>query len=216
MIYIFAGGRIEEKLLEELQILPRDVVIAADGGVNTLFKWNLLPHFLIGDLDSASREAVEWCEESSVEIVRYPQQKDYVDLELALLKALKLDDRPIVIFGAWGDRPDQTMVSFRLLSKYPAEIFLRNLEWEAFLLRESRALPAYPGQVWSFLCAGDKVCGLTLRGFEYELENYEMEYTETMTISNVALKNEVSVYFKSGSLFVFRQRYSHSSSTRTL
>jgi len=216
MIYIFAGGRIEERLLEELQILPHDVVIAADGGVNTLFKWNLLPHFLIGDLDSASREAVEWCEKNGVEIVKHPQQKDYIDLELALLKALKLDNRPIVIFGAWGDRPDQTMVSFRLLRKYPAEIFLRDLDWEAFLLWESRTLPAYPGQIWSFLCAGGKVSGLTLRGFEYELESYEMEYTETMTISNVALKSEVSVYFKSGSLFVFRQRYSHSSSTRTL
>ncbi|HCZ06601.1 MAG: thiamine pyrophosphokinae [Thermotogota bacterium] len=217
MIYVFAGGKIEDELIEELKILTHDTVIAADGGVNILFKWNLLPHFLIGDLDSASSEAIEWCEENGVTIIKYPQKKDYIDLELALMKAAEFDDKPIIVFGAWGDRPDQTMVSFRLLEKYQhADIILRNLDWESFLLKEPGTLESYPGQIWSFLCAGDKVEGLTLQGFEYELSDYEMSHTETMTISNVALGKHVSVRFRSGKLFVFRQWRVHPSTKSIL
>ena len=64
---------------------PDDWLIAADGGLNVMKSIGLLPHLLIGDLDSVSLSDVGELQAAGVEIRQYPVEKDETDLELALL-----------------------------------------------------------------------------------------------------------------------------------
>ena len=57
-----------------------DLVIAADGGYDTLYNFGMKPDLLVGDLDSI--DAVP----RGVEIIRHPIKKDETDMHLAYLE----------------------------------------------------------------------------------------------------------------------------------
>ncbi|EGQ79052.1 thiamin pyrophosphokinase, partial [Fusobacterium animalis ATCC 51191] len=46
----------------------------------------------------------------------------------------------------------------------------------------------------------DKVKGLTLKGFKYNIENLDIKKGEARCISNVIVENEANLLIKSGSL----------------
>ena len=80
---------------------PR-LIIAADGGVYMAARFDLYPHLVIGDMDSASPEALADAEAHGAEILRFPAAKDETDLELALLEAATRHCDPIRVIGAVG------------------------------------------------------------------------------------------------------------------
>ena len=52
----------------------------------------------------------------------------------------------------------------------------------------------------SFIIFSDKVKGLTLKGFKYNIENLDIKKGEARCISNVIVENEANLLIKSGSL----------------
>ena len=52
----------------------------------------------------------------------------------------------------------------------------------------------------SFIIFSDKVKGLTLKGFKYNIENLDIKKGEAICISNVIVENEANLLIKSGSL----------------
>jgi thiamine pyrophosphokinase len=52
-----------------------DYIIAADGGATSLAVAGIVPHLLIGDLDSLSDDHVEWLVTQGVEVQRFAREK---------------------------------------------------------------------------------------------------------------------------------------------
>ena len=88
---VFANGILERPDLAAGLLRPNDFIISADGGLHHIRHLGLVPHLLIGDLDSISPQDEQWLREQQVEVRQFPVDKDFTDLELALQAALQKD-----------------------------------------------------------------------------------------------------------------------------
>lgn len=86
---LITGGEVDSGYLKKVS---RDThfIIAVDHGCDSLFRLDILPHILIGDLDSVTKECMDWIQSSKKTIVfRFSSQKDDSDTELAF-QALRI------------------------------------------------------------------------------------------------------------------------------
>src|SRR2546429_9699868 len=85
---------------------PSDYVVAADGGAFALERWKLLPHLVVGDMDSLGDAGVERLARQGVPVAKFSAAKDESDLELAVAQAIAAGAPPGGRLGALGgDRP---------------------------------------------------------------------------------------------------------------
>src|SRR5690625_4666091 len=93
--------------LEQFPIDAADwrFIVAADGGALHALRQNVLPHYVIGDLDSLPTQCVDRLKQHAVPLQRLPVDKDLTDGEAALNWALQQNNTDtIVIAGGLGDR----------------------------------------------------------------------------------------------------------------
>jgi hypothetical protein len=95
-VAVVAGGELEAPCLGRLASFEK--VIAVDGGLRH-FK-GVYPWVIVGDFDSATKEDLDRFAE--VERVRYPQEKDQSDTDLALEYAFRHGASRVELFGALG------------------------------------------------------------------------------------------------------------------
>lgn len=179
--------------------------IAADSGIGHAEMLGVMPELWMGDFDSAPEEFPERF--NSVEKVIYPQDKDLTDGEIAADKAIQLGARRLILAGAFGgERSDHGMVhlaaSFALRSRV-AEVLLTSGTEEAIPLVPGEELrPDYPpGTLFSVLAWSD-MQGLTLKGAKWPLENRDVEFGSSLTLSN-EVDGNLSVQFRSGRALLY-------------
>ncbi|TME26770.1 MAG: thiamine diphosphokinase, partial [Chloroflexi bacterium] len=64
------------------------MIIAADGGALALERWKILPHLVVGDMDSLGQAGVERLAKRGVGVAKFDPAKDESDLELAVAQAI--------------------------------------------------------------------------------------------------------------------------------
>ncbi len=79
-----------------------ELVIAADGGALALERWGILPHLVVGDLDSLGTDRAAELGRRGAKVIGFPAAKDESDLELAMRYALESDADDIVLLGSFG------------------------------------------------------------------------------------------------------------------
>lgn len=207
---LFVNGQAPQASL--LEIFPDDFLIAVDGGLRYLTERGLLPDILIGDLDSVRMEDLHRCEESGVEILRFPFKKDETDLELAILEAQKRACTQIVIAYGLGGRVDHTLGNLSLLGNphlSNLEMRFDDGETEVFFLSGANARRSFQtkkGDIISLIpCQGD-VQGVTTTGLAYPLHDETLFAWKPRGVSNEALEEVASVAIETGKLLVFHIR----------
>jgi thiamine pyrophosphokinase len=208
-IFVIAGGPMENREFLKLQVeaLHPVELICADGGARHLNALGLTPDVIIGDMDSLSPEILHSCEKRGSRILKYPQEKDETDTQLALDYALKLHPDEILIFGGLGGRIDHTLANISLLVRIagvgtPAKLVD---EWcEVFVVNRHAEIKGIPGQTVSLFPLSSVVCGIELEGFEYSLSGATMEIGASYGVSNrlMAVRGIISV--ESGYLLAIR------------
>ncbi len=81
---IFANGRMEAVPAFIKDIREFDLIMAADGGTQHCKSLGIMPHVIIGDLDSIEIDDLAIYQQAGVKIMQHPSHKDETDLELAL------------------------------------------------------------------------------------------------------------------------------------
>jgi len=94
-----------------------DHVIAADGALDQAREYGIRVDTVIGDMDSVSDADALDASPEELSVVRFPPEKDWTDLELALDRTLKESPERVIIYGATGGRIDHTMANLALLEK---------------------------------------------------------------------------------------------------
>lgn len=180
-----------------------DVLIAADGGLRHCLDLGLQPAILIGDMDSIDEGDLAALESSDTQILRYPTQKDFTDLELALQHALKLGADEIVIVAALGARWDQTIANLLLPASFPSvKISLLDGSQEIHYIRAGDKLEIHgrPGDMVSLIPLAGKASGITTEHLEYPLQGGELTFGSTRGISNVLLEETGTISINGGLL----------------
>ncbi|MCA9914247.1 MAG: thiamine diphosphokinase, partial [Anaerolineae bacterium] len=202
----FANGDPEEGVMVSRALAVRDsaLLIAADGGLRVANQYGVQPQIIIGDMDSVDAEALRTHEESGVEILRYPAEKDETDLELALLLAVERGAGWVRILGAYGGRFDQVLANVYLLALPQLENVDVALVAGSQIIRLLRPgethLQGQPGDTLSLVPISSDVAGITTTNLKYPLRNETLHFGPARGISNVMLAEDVTVRIQQGLL----------------
>jgi thiamine pyrophosphokinase len=208
-IIIISGGSLGDPAFyrKRLAALQNFSVICCDGGIRHLAKLNIKPDVIIGDMDSAAVDQLESYKAPGVKILKYPPDKDDTDTQLALKYALELKPEAIEIWGALGGRVDHSLANLFLLDlgeKEGIKIRLVDEYCEVFIAGKAAAFNGAIGQTVSLLALSPQVTGISLRGFQYPLDNALLEMNKPRGISNVISAAQATIDVGSGTLLVIR------------
>jgi Thiamin pyrophosphokinase, catalytic domain. len=112
---ILSNGNVENIEFLRSYIESSDIFICADGGGNYAKSLGIKPDILIGDFDSVKEEILNYFQYLGTEIIRYPREKNYVDTQLAVDRAIELSADKIILLGATGNRLDHTLANINML-----------------------------------------------------------------------------------------------------
>lgn len=213
---IFSGGNIDTGFAEMLLKQHKNsVLIAADRGIDTMLKMDIVPDFIIGDFDSASEEDVQNVyrlkEAYNIPVTKLVPEKDDTDTEAALTLALKHTNGDIYILGGTGTRIDHMLGNIAILGKAKDKgrhIILIDSHNRVEMLFHNTAIKKSElfGPYISFFSFGDKVEKLTLEGFKYPLKDYDFGGYNSLGVSNELLQDEGYISFESGALIMVQAR----------
>lgn len=184
------------------EMSPRDgdLIIAADGGYDTLKNIGISPHLLLGDMDSISEVA------EGVEKIAYPVRKDETDTYLAYREGVKRGYTDFVLFGGVGGRDDHTFANYSLLfygKNRGHSIKIIGERCEIFAIKnESILLRGDAGCHFSAFAFGGDAHGVTVRGLEYEAENITLTPEFPLAVSNRFVGREGYIEVKDGTLIL--------------
>lgn len=182
-----------------------DLIVCADGGVQTAQALRLPPHVVIGDLDSAQPGTLQWAHRHGATVLRFPVEKDQTDAELATQFALDAGATAIDYFGMLGGRIDHALANIGLLTRAATRhCRARILDGNTviFLADRRTLINGAPGDQVSLVPLSERVAGVTLRGLRYPLRDGALSIGSTLGISNEIVRPPAMVRVKRGSLLV--------------
>ncbi|MBN1620162.1 thiamine diphosphokinase [candidate division WOR-3 bacterium] len=200
IVISLSGVKLKKEILLK-EISGADIIIAADGGYRALEEIGIEPHFLIGDMDSLSYENIP---DKTVKMIS-PEQKDKSDSELAVDFALTKKPDLIVLVNAFGKRPDHLFSNLTLLLKSPKKILMRDNEWTITAVSgpcSLRMIKSRREQLFSIFPFGETLKGLSIKGFKYELDNFNLEPC-SRGLSNVLISDENNLSISNGTALIF-------------
>ncbi len=203
---IVANGDITDLDWLREECRAASLTFAADGGTDYLFAIGILPHGVVGDVDSASDEAIAWVERAGVPIERHSAEKDQTDLELAIDTALEKGVGAIRIAGAWGGRADQTVANLLMLARpewVDVDIAIIRPNEHIFVSRSAFTVVDRVGDTLSLLpLTADVVIGSTV-WLKWALQDSHLQFGYARGVSNKITSNHVSVAVTRGIVACF-------------
>ncbi len=180
-----------------------DTLLCADGGADSTLRLGLTPDYIIGDLDSISKEAIKKFTKTS-KILQYKRQND-TDVEKCLKFLIKNKFEEALLIGVTGNRLDHTICNLGIVLKFFNKIKLS-------LLAENSYLKPYTGDVRLKTQKGeiislygfDKKTKVTSKGLKYPLKNVSLPFGEKESTSNVSTSNSIQLKIRNGIIFVIR------------
>lgn len=185
-----------------------DFIIAADGGCNHLFKMNIMPNYIIGDLDSIDNDLIEHYKVQHVIFKTYPSKKDETDSQICIYLAKELNATQIDFYGALGGRIDHTLANIGLMH-YARQMniiprIITSEEEITIIKNEEVILKGKKGDTISIIPIMGDASNVTLNKLEYPLNNAKMNYLSSLGISNVMLEDECSIKIEDGYALIIR------------
>jgi thiamine pyrophosphokinase len=210
---IVSGGTVDDELVcQEIKNGGYEMVIAADSGMEVLYRHHLTPDIVVGDFDSVSKEALSFFKDSDrIEFEELNPIKDDTDTEYALRDAISRGAHSVTILGATGSRVDHMLGNICLLgmglvndvnvSILDTHNRIRMIDSPITIRKKEQY-----GTAVSLIPYSDEVTGVTLIGFKYNLSEYTMKGFNTLGISNEIVEDEATIDLKSGYLLVIESK----------
>jgi thiamine pyrophosphokinase len=186
-----------------------ETILCADGAVRHIRKIDRLPTKVVGDLDSISQDDLKWIKANHIPVLQYDVRKDFTDTEIAVSHALEIGASAITIVGAWGSRVDHSLGNLyllKLISEHRVEGMIVDRNLEISLISENKKLSWKKGETVSFIPVSEKVLGLTLKGFEYNLDAVDLKMGSSRCISNIVATDNPEIRLTQGFLFAIRNK----------
>ncbi len=175
-----------------------ELLVAVDGGFYTYIEAGLKPDLLIGDFDSISSETL--LEYSAIDQLETPDQNQS-DLEKAVAYLFQQGVEQLTVCGALGRRLDHTLHNIYLLCRYPEQIRFETDRELCLALPRRSEIQCAIGQTLSLIPISPPVLGVVTQGLKWELQGQALT-KQFVSISNLCLKNKISISFETGDLVI--------------
>lgn len=206
---IITGGNIRDEFAcEKIKTGGYDMIMAADSGMDFLYRNHLTPDIIVGDFDSVDHDALDFFrEDKRIEFCRLDPVKDDTDTEYAIRDALSRGITQLTILGGTGSRLDHVLGNISLLGiglEENVEIELvdehnrvRMIDKPLSIRRDEQF-----GRFVSLIPYTGNVEHVTLTGFKYTLDDYTMGGFNSLGVSNEIKAEVAHIEFSSGILLV--------------
>lgn len=207
-LIIANGDDVDKSSLEGIKI---DYVICADGGLEKAENLQVVPDLILGDFDSVNKDVLEKYKKSS-EIMKFPAEKDFTDMELSIETAVEKGFRDIVLLGATGGpRLDHSLANMMLLEKYynlgiNIIIIDNNNKIQIIADNCDMMLDKKTGNFVSLIPLTENLNGLTLLGFKYPLDRVVVKRGSTLCVSNEIVSDKGRIILEKGTAMLFISR----------
>ena len=187
----------------------KDFVVAADGGAFALERWKVLPHLVVGDMDSLGDAGVERYARQGIPVAKYPATKDESDLELAVAQAIAAGATEVVLLGTLrGERLDHEAANLLLLADpgydgVRIEARRGNLRIRAVRGKGSLAFAGPLGALVTLLPVSGDADRVTTEGLRYPLRGETLRFGRARGLSNEVASLPATVRLDKGTLLVF-------------
>ncbi len=173
-IGIYAAGKKSKIIDSNIEF------IAVDGGLKTLLSLGITPIVTIGDFDSLTDKELL----NDVSTIKLPTMKDLTDTQEAIEYAIAKGYKEIDIYGVTGNRLDHFVACLRMILKYKeVKITIYDNDNKIYLLKRGNHRLYKQGYKYiSFYTPSETI--LTTTGTIYDLDNYLLEYDDTLCTSN--------------------------------
>jgi len=184
---ILLGGALE--IDDRVRALTSGVrAIAADGGMAHANALGIAPELWVGDFDSTPPELTQ--RHAATPRLPFPAEKNFTDGELAIEQAIERGAKRLVLVGAFGGgRSDHALLhllqAVTLAERGLDVVLTSGVEEAVVLLPGSRELDLPAGSLFSVM-AFTALAGLSLSGAKYPLDEADIAFGASRTISNVA------------------------------
>jgi thiamine pyrophosphokinase len=214
---IISGSKVSTSFLREyLSKEAFDYIIAADYGLLTAHKLELALNYILGDFDSVPQEIINEYKEKNKDdksfiIKKYNPDKDFTDTQIAIETAMELGSKEIVIVGGTGTRLDHTLSNVQnLLLPLRKNIKSSLVDEHNKLYIIDKSTKIYKKDIYgsyvSLLPITPVVEKVTLKGFKYPLNDYNIEMGHSIGVSNELIDDFGEIVFESGLLLVVEAR----------
>lgn len=157
------------------------VYMGVDKGAYQALKKGYPLDLAIGDFDSIEPNMYPYIKQHAKRIKHVQSEKDDTDSALVIKEALALNPENIHIYGGIGGRIDHTYANLLWLKKGPITFYTDHHMMTA--LKPGTHELQHEYDYVSFF-ALKTVKSLTLQGFKYELQSYDLEIDDPLGVSN--------------------------------
>ncbi len=168
-----------------------DFVICADGGYKYAKETGINVNLVLGDFDSCDIPG-------NVEILEFPPEKDFSDGELAVSTAKNKGFEEIILTCALGGRQDHTLSNLMLLDE---NVCIYEKNEKIYFVSKEKLLLEKEGTVFSIVPTAPSV--ISIKGAKYPLENKEIKWGSSLTLSNETTEKETKIEVKEGKILLF-------------
>lgn len=171
-------------------------IIATDGAADTLLNQDIVPDFVVGDMDSISEKALEKCN-----VIRIDDQET-TDFYKAISFAKAKDMMPAIITGLDGGVLDHSLDNFATFVSFLREkcMYLSN-ETIGFCMNNSERTFSVPKNT-KISVFGAPSAEVSTNGLKWELKNKHFSFFEYNSISNRTIAPDINIKVENGSVFV--------------
>lgn len=209
---IVSGGDVEEEIFNKIYGSNKfEYIIASDGGLEILDKYNVMPNYIIGDFDSIDKNVLnKYINNKDIVIRELNPEKDYTDTHMAIKLAIELNSTDVTILGAIGTRIDHTIANIHILKETlerGIECRIVNNRNEIQLINKRTVLEMDKGYKYiSLIPLTTTVEGITLKGFKYPLSNATLEIGHSIGVSNEQCEKKAEIDIKNGILIMIKSK----------
>jgi thiamine pyrophosphokinase len=182
-----------------------DKIICVDGGLNNLdlIDENIVPDYIVGDLDSAKESLLKKFKDKSIIIKKNNQ--DETDLLFSIKYFLRNFSgiTEISIFCGTGNRLDHTLCNAFLLRQIPDEINSKiiGINEEIFLLRNKLRIKNKKNKTISLIPLTN-IKKINCQGLKWKLDNVNLRFGFINGISNIISENDIEITLVKGECLV--------------
>lgn len=183
-------------------------VIAVDGGLNHLVKYDMDADLFIGDYDSVNDDAKGYIETSNITHVDYNEDKDKTDFELALEYVKeKCEIKTVDIYCAMGGREDHTMTVLNNVLAYSKDlnITVYGGDQAVKVLNEGDEIKVVNRiDVTSFsMVPVDEEFTVSIKSAKWELDHETVSRGSSLLMSNKAMGDHALITAHKNRAFLF-------------
>lgn len=202
-VIIFGNGKLSTKFLRLIK--PGDYIVGVDRAAYWLLQQGRTPDVAIGDFDSTTQKEFTILQKKVKHVKKFSSEKDWTDMELAIVHAIKQKPAEVVIAGGIGSRLDHSIATWHLLGALLAAQIPHTLVNETNRVRlvgRGRTMLQRGEHKYVSILSFTNFISLKLSGFRYEVPKTKLIRGTTRGVSNEIVKGQAVIEIFAGKAWV--------------